>query len=408
MSEDALARPGAVLWVERLVVTRFRNYSSAAVEVGPGPVVLVGPNGAGKTNLIEAVSLLSAGQGLRRAPYSDLTRSGGTGADPEGGWAVAARVHTAVGAVDIGTGIVASGNGAMQSGGRTVRIDGVTQQGSGVLAEYVEVVWLTPAMDGLFTGPASERRRFLDRLVLCFDAEHAQRASRYERAMQSRNRLLAEGERDPALFEGFERVMAETGVAIAAARKEAAAALERVSERRRIREQQSAFPWATIGVLGTLEAALAASPALDVEDRFMATLRAGRERDRAAGRTLEGPHRTDLEVRHGPKDMPARVSSTGEQKALLLGLVLSHAELAAERADGRVPLLLLDEVTAHLDPLRRAALFAEIRDLGAQAWMTGTDVSMFEGLGEGAMVVEVEDGRAIVTGGLGGATVSRL
>jgi DNA replication and repair protein RecF len=277
-----------------------------------------------------------------------------------------------------------------------VRIDGVTKQGSGVLADYVEVAWLTPSMDGLFSGPGSERRRFLDRLILCFDAEHARRASRYERAMQQRNRLLADNVRDPARFAGLEQVMAETGVAIAAARAEATAALGSVSERRRARDANSPFPWAVITVDGTLESDLSYLAALDVEERYKAALQMGRERDRAAGRTLEGPHRSDLVVGHGPKGMPARLCSTGEQKALLLGLVLSHAELAAERQDGRAPILLLDEVTAHLDASRRAALCAEILHLGTQAWMTGTDAEAFSALSGRARFLAVDEGRALL------------
>lgn len=380
------------LWVERLTLTNFRNYQTATLELGPRPVVLAGANGAGKTNLLEAVSLLAPGQGLRRAAYAELARVPG-----DASWSVAARVHTDLGAVDIGTGLAAGGEAAT---GRIVRIDGVTKPGSGVLADYVEVAWLTPAMDGLFTGAGSERRRFLDRMILCFDAEHGRRASRFERAMQQRNRLLADGVRDDARFLGLEEVMSETGVAIAAARADAAAALGTISERRRERDQNSAFPWAVVAVEGTLEADLAAMAALDVEERYRAGLRAGRERDRAAGRTLEGPHRSDLHVVHGPKSMPARLCSTGEQKALLLGLVLSHAELTAERQGGRAPILLLDEVTAHLDAARRAALFQEILAIGTQAFMTGTDREAFSALESQALFVAVDEGQARFAPGL--------
>jgi DNA replication and repair protein RecF len=377
------------LWVERLTLTNFRNYAGVSLELGPEPVVLAGPNGSGKTNLLEAVSLLAPGQGLRRAAYADLARVPG-----DGGWSIAAKVHTDLGAIDIGTGIAAGAAASQAASGRIVRIDGVTKAGSGVLADYVEVAWLTPSMDGLFTGPGSERRRFLDRLILCFDAEHGRRAARFERAMQQRNRLLSDAVRDNARFQGLEDVMAETGVAMAAARLEASAALQAISERRRARDLDSAFPWAKIAVEGTLEADIAAMPALDVEERYKATLRTGRERDRAAGRTLEGPHRSDLVVEHGPKAMPARLCSTGEQKALLLGLVLSHAELTAERQGGRAPILLLDEVTAHLDAARRAALFDEIVAIGTQAWMTGTDAEAFSALRGRALFMAVDDGRA--------------
>ncbi len=375
------------VWIERLSLTNFRNYAAATVLTGARPVVLVGANGAGKTNVLEAVSLLAPGQGLRRQPYPNLARLGGAG-----DWAVAARLHGPHGAVDIGTGLSA-GTRADEGGGRIVRIDGVQQSGSGVLADHVEMVWLTPAMDGLFTGPAGDRRRFLDRLILCFDPGYRLRAGHYERAMQQRNRLLDEGVRDPARLGGLEQVMAETGVAIAAARAEAASALAATIAERTVRDGASAFPWCRIALDGTLEPQLAVRPAVEVEDHFLAALAAGRERDRAAGRALEGPHRSDLIVHHGPKDMPAKLCSTGEQKALLIGLVLAHAELVAQRRDGVAPILLLDEIAAHLDTLRRAALMEEIVRLGTQAWMTGTDPEAFSALVGRASFFVIEDGR---------------
>jgi DNA replication and repair protein RecF len=385
----AAAHARTRLWVERLILTGFRNYAALALELGPEPVVLAGANGSGKTNLIEAVSLLAPGQGLRRAPFPDLARAGG-----DGSWSVAARMHTALGAVDIGTGITGStGNG--ERSGRIVRIDGEPQSGSGALADYVEMVWLTPASDGLFTGPASERRRFLDRLILCFDAAHAKLSGRFERAMQSRNRLLSDGVREAARFDGLERIMAESGTAIAAARNEAITALSGVIGQRRSREPDSPFPWCRIMVEGTLERDLMTSPAVDVEEAYVRTLAGARERDRAAGRTLDGPHRSDLVAGHGPKSMPAHLCSTGEQKALLLGLVLAHAELIASRQEGLSPILLLDEVTAHLDAHRREALFAELLHLGCQAWLTGTDSIAFAPLEGYARLFEVEDGKVM-------------
>jgi DNA replication and repair protein RecF len=369
------------LWVERLTLANYRNYSALTLEAGPEPVVLCGANGSGKTNLLEAVSLLAPGQGLRRSAFLDLANAAG-----DGSWTVAARVHTALGAVDIGTGIAAGGE---ERPGRIVRIDGDAKSGSGVLADYVEAVWLTPAMDGLFTGSGTERRRFLDRLILCFDTEHAKRANRFER-----NRLLADGVRENSRFEGLETVMAESGVALAAARAEAVAALLAVTERRRERDAQSPFPWAQIALDGVLERDLQSHAALDVEDIYAGVLRLNRERDRGAGRTLDGPHRSDLIVGHGPKSMPAKLCSTGEQKALLLGLVLAHAELVAERQDGLAPILLLDEVTAHLDEARRAALFAEILRLGSQAWLTGTDHEAFQALAGKARFWAIDEGQA--------------
>jgi DNA replication and repair protein RecF len=373
-----------MLWVERLTLSNFRNYTHAALEAGPEPQVLIGANGAGKTNLLEAVSLLAPGQGMRRAAYPDLAR--GTG---DGGWAVAAHTHTHMGPVDIGTGLIASEDS--ERVGRVVRINGETAGGSGALADYVEVVWVTPAMDGLFTGPSAERRRFLDRLILCFDPGYRTGAGRFERAMQQRNRLLADGVRDNARFEGLEMLMAETGAAIAAARAEAVAGLAAIMAERTARDPSSPFPAAGLALEGGLEADLERMPAVEVEDSYAQRLREGRERDRAAGRTLDGPHRSDLLVAHAPKAMPARLCSTGEQKALLIGLILAHAELVARRREG-APILLLDEVTAHLDAERRAALFEEILRLGAQAWMTGTDAQAFSWLAGKARFWRVEDG----------------
>ncbi len=375
------------LWIERVEINAFRNYARAVIDATAAPQVLVGANGAGKTNLLEAISLLAPGQGLRRAPFTELATGNATG-----GWSVAGRVHTALGTIDIGTGLAAS-NANSERTGRIVRIDGEPQSGSGVLADYVEMVWVTPAMDGLFTGPAGERRRFLDRLILCFDAGYRTRVNRFEKAMQSRNRLLADGVRDHAQLQGFEIALAEEGVAIAAQRAEAVASLAQIIARRRERDAESPFPWAELKLEGTLETALADHPAVEVEDIYLKELVATRERCRAAGRTLSGPHRSDLVVGHGPKAMPARLSSTGEQKALLFGVVLAHAELVAERQSGIAPILLLDEVTAHFDEHRRAALFAEIIRLGAQAWMTGTDAAAFSALRGRAQFRLVEDGR---------------
>jgi DNA replication and repair protein RecF len=389
-----------MLWVERLSLAHFRNYASLTLETGPEPQVIAGANGSGKTNLLEALSLLAPGQGLRRVPFAELARAGG-----DGGFAVAAHVHTLQGPCDIGTGLQASpaerlplspssaGMGrAGSERGRIVRIDGTPQSGSGVLADYLEIVWVTPAMDGLFTGPASERRRFLDRLILCFVPAYRTIAGRFARAMTSRNKLLADGISDNAQLSGFELQMAETGVAVAAARLEAVAAMGQIVEKRRARDAASAFPWSRFHLEGRLEDELAAKPAVDAEDAYARVLRDTRERDRGAGRTLDGPHRSDLLVEHGPKEMPARFCSTGEQKALLLGLVLAHAELLTERQEGAAPILLLDEITAHLDTERRAALFDEILRLKAQAWLTGTDKTAFEALQGRARFWAASDG----------------
>lgn len=380
--QPAAVRPCA--WVERIQVTNFRNYDAARLVTGPEPVVLTGPNGSGKTNLLEAVSLLTSGQGLRRAPYPELARVG------SGGWAVAARIHGPNGPADVGTGLKPDGG---TRSGRIVRIDGEEHSGSGVLADMLDIFWLTPAMDGLFTGPASERRRFLDRLIPCFDPGYRARLGQFERAMQQRNRLLAEDVREPSRFHGFEQVMAETGVAIAAARIHAIAEITSAIDMRRREAGHSAFPWAELALTGRLETELSAYAAVDVEDTYASTLQQTRERDRAAGRTLDGPHRSDLIVGHGPKQMPASVCSTGEQKALLVGLILAHAELVRRHSNGVPPILLLDEIAAHLDPLRRAALFDEIAALGSQAWMTGTDLEAFSALAGRAQFHHIQDGR---------------
>jgi DNA replication and repair protein RecF len=383
---SSAAGTGARVWVERLQLSDFRNYRSLSLDVGPAPVVLTGANGSGKTNLLEAISLLASGQGLRRAPYPELARLGSRR------WAVAARIRTPVGPLDIGTGLEeAAGDGARS--GRVVRVDGVDRPGSGALAEHIDVLWLTPAMDGLFTGPASDRRRFLDRLIACIDPGYRTLLGKFERAMQQRNRLLAEEVREDARFAGFERIMADAGVAIAAARSQAVAELAAAIDSRRDAGIGALFPWAELALVGTLEAALADRPAIEVEDAYFAALGRERERDRAAGRALDGPHRSDLAVGHGPKELPAKVCSTGEQKALLIGLVLAHSDLVGARRDGVVPVLLLDEISAHLDPARRAALFDEIVALGSQAWMSGTDPDAFSSLRDRAQFRRVEEGR---------------
>ena len=371
------------LFVGELKLTDFRNYARAALPLDARPVVLVGDNGSGKTNLLEAVSLLGAGQGLRGRPYGELCRKEGAG-----GFAIAARVTSRHGEVEIGTGFAL---GIGPEAGRTVRIGG-KEQSAGALADHVKLVWLIPAMDGLFTGPASERRRFLDRLVVTIDPKMRGPLGRYERAMRQRNRLFQLREYAGALFAGLEEQMAEAGVAIAASRRDAIERLTLLIECTREARGPSPFPFAVLALEGTLEAALADRPATEVEDEFRLALEQGRERDRAASRALAGPHLSDLIVIHGPQNAPAPHCSSGEQKALLLGLILAKAELIRE-LEGVSPLVLLDEVAAHLDASRREALFTEILRLNAQAWMTGTDRDLFQPMAQEAQILGVNRGK---------------
>lgn len=363
--------------IHRLKLTDFRNYAAASLSLDGRHVVLTGENGAGKTNLMEAVSFLSPGRGLRRASLADVARVGAPG-----GFSIFAEVDGMEGEVEIGTGSDGEGEAVV----RRLRINGTAAKSVDELTDHLRVLWLTPAMDGLFTGPAADRRRFLDRLVLSLDPAHGRRASNFERAMRSRNKLLAEGRFDPAWLSGLERQMAGLGVAMTLARREMLGLLAGLTRRT---DEASTFPSAMLGLRGFLDEE-GDVPAIEIEDRYMEMLAAGRHRDAGAGRTLEGPHRADLLVRHADKDIEAERCSTGEQKALLVGLVLAHARLVATMT-GHAPVLLLDEIAAHLDEGRRAALFDRIDALGGQAFMTGTDRSMFSALGERAQFVSVHD-----------------
>ena len=371
--------------ITRLRLTDFRSYRVADIHAGDGPIVLVGPNGAGKTNLLEAISLLAPGRGLRRAGLDQFAARNDN--VPPHGWAVSAVVEGAYGEITLGTGIEPDA-GEVRS--RRCRIDGEPVGSAAAFADHVRVVWLTPDMDGLFLGSPGERRRFLDRLVLAVDAEHGARVNALERALRSRNRLLEDDRTDPRYLDAVEQELAALAIAVAAARLESVRRL--AAGIAAGRDDASPFPWATIALEGEVERALARDPATVVEDAYRATLRASRPRDRAAGRTLEGPHLTDLLVGHGPKAIPAAQGSTGEQKALLIGLALAHARLVGEMA-GMAPVMLLDDVVAYLDPTRRAALFDALDTLGSQVWMTGADPSAFTALGERAERFNVSPGR---------------
>jgi len=381
---EATGDASARLYVEQLKLTNFRNYERASVSLDERPVVLVGDNGAGKTNLLEAVSLLGPGQGLRGRDYGELARK-----DGPGGWAVAATVMSLEGVVEIGTGFGLVGGS--EGTGRSVRVAG-KDQSAGALAHYVQLVWVIPEMDGLFTGPASERRRFLDRLMLAIDPKMSGPRGRYDRAMRQRNRLFQMREGSPSLFAGLEEQMAEAGVAIAAARLDAVARLSALIQATHEARGPGPFPFAVLSLEGTLERALMERPAVEVEDDYVSLLSETRDRDRLAGRALAGPHLSDLIVVHGPHNAPAGDCSSGEQKALLLGLVLAKARLIRELS-GAAPLVLFDEVAAHLDGARREALFDEILDLKAQAWMTGTDRQTFDSLASQAQILAVNRGR---------------
>lgn len=367
--------------VTRLALTDFRSYQALDLALDAPVVAFVGENGAGKTNLLEALSLFTPGRGLRRAPFSDMARAGGGG-----GFAVSATLDASTGDARLGTGLEPAASA------RKCRIDGAPVSSPAAFAEYVRVVWLTPALDGLFTGAAGDRRRFLDRMVLAIDPAHGTRTNAFERALASRNRVLQEQPSDSRWLDSIEQEVAELAVAVAAARLDAVARLSALIEAGH--DRASPFPAARCALEGAMERDLASMPAIDVEDRFRRLLRESRARDRAAGRALNGPQTSDLVVHHADKGIPAARSSTGEQKALLIGLVLAHARLVA-RMSAIAPLVLLDEVAAHLDPRRREALFAALAGIGSQVFMTGADPALFADLPAAALTCVVTPGHAI-------------
>jgi len=380
--------------VTRLVLTDFRCYETLRLDLDSRPVILTGPNGAGKTNLLEAVSFLAPGRGLRRARLGEIGRRA-PGIDPaaprddgDGGipWAVSATVVAAEETIDIGTGVHAA-----HPNRRTVRIDGNDALRQSALGQWVRAVWLTPDMDRLFSDGASDRRRFIDRLVFGFDAAHAESLTGYERSMRERTRLLRDGRdgriADPSWLAALEDRMARAGVAAAAARLAFVARMNIACGL-----GVGPFPAADLRMDGDIETLLETLPALEAEDRVRDRLAANRARDTEAGRALYGVHRGDLICRHVTKNIVARQCSTGEQKALLISIVLANMRLQAlER--GIAPILLFDEIAAHLDEERREALFDEICASGAQAWMTGTDEALFAPLADRARYIRISDAK---------------
>ena len=350
--------------MRRLILQDFRSYPALDVRFGADLVAFTGENGAGKTNLLEALSLFSPGRGLRRAELGECVRVGAAG------FSVAIELEEDGETRPMGLGFSAGANGPE----RVNRIDRAPVASARNFADHLRLVWLTPSMDPLLSGPASERRKFLDRLVLAIDPAHGARVSQFERALRGRNKLLEEGGRNGPWLDALEREAAELGVAIAAARVECVSRLGAAILAER--DDASPFPWAGLALQGEVETQVAGGPALEAEERYRAVLRDNRARDSAAGRTLIGPHLADLEVMHGPKGAPAERASTGEQKALLVGIVLAHARLVADMS-GIAPIALLDEIAAHFDPRRREALFAALQRIGGQTFLTGADPAPF-------------------------------
>lgn len=374
------------LYVGRLHLTDFRSYGRVTIKPEGRSVVLTGPNGAGKTNILEALSFLSVGRGLRGCKLSEVSRRLPHG---RGNWAVAARLETPDGTKDLGTGVMPgsddeAGDLSLKDK-RIIRIDGENGTGTTQFGDILQVAWLTPQMDRLFIEAPSGRRRFLDRIVANFHSCHMREVNAYDRVMRERNRLLQEDARQALWLDALESRMAEHGVAVAAARLDA---IDRLTGA--IADAASCFPQAVLRVDGLLEAGLMQGPALSVEDNFRKLLRDNRALDGRSGRTGDGPHKSDLLVTHKEKSMPADLCSTGEQKALLIGITLASARITA-MSFGAPPILLLDEVVAHLDKVRRASLFDELAALGSQVWLTGTDQILFEELGARARYYRVEN-----------------
>lgn len=388
-------------YVQKLQLTAFRCYETAVLEdLSSGPVILYGANGAGKTNILEAVSMLSPGRGLRGAKIGEMqrqiigTENNNRILSETPPWSLSAVVQSDYGEIKIGTGR------DMTKEKRIVRINGETARGQNALAEYLACVWLTPQMDRLFIEGASGRRRFLDRLVFAFDPGHSGRLIRYENAMRQRSKLLQEtdGRADPSWLSGLESTMAETGVSIAAARLHFIECLQQACDK----AEDGLFPKAKLAMTGTIDELLSHSPAVEVEGLFKYQLKKTRQQDAVTGGAATGPHKSDFFVQYAAKNMPADQCSTGEQKALLVGIVLAHSRLiAAER--GTSPILLLDEVAAHLDQSRREGLYGLLLEMKGQVWITGTDKGVFDTIRAQSSCFEVADHKVFYTPDLAAA-----
>lgn len=380
LSHDTAAEEAPVLHVAKISLACFRNYRDLQLKIAAAPVVLTGANGSGKTNLLEAVSLLVPGRGLRRAALGDLQNQ-----NMEAPWAVAADIKTPPGLLHIGT-----GRDPVEVDGerRVVHIDGKNTRSQQALSEHIAMTWITPDMDRLLAEGPGARRKWLDRLVFSFDPAHGGRVHRYEKAMRERLRILREGPADAAWLSALEDEMAKASVAIAAARRQLVRQL-----RTAIAETASAFPQADLTLKGLAEEALETEPALPVEDKMRATFARMRGEDALSGTCAAGAHRSDLHVTHRAKQCPAELCSTGEQKALLIAIMLAYVRTLTE-ARQMVPLLLLDDIAAHLDDIRRSALYEEILALGVQAWLTGTDSEPFASLLPHAQHAAIEYGLA--------------
>ncbi len=367
--------------VERISLSHFRCYEIFSVSLDLRPVVLTGPNGAGKTNLLEALSFLIPGRGLRRARLSEVRNQNSSAP-----WAISITLNDEGEPLQIGTGLDPE---VPESEKRLTKINGEKIKSQSTLAEWVSVVWLIPQMDRLLLEGAQGRRRFLDRLVYGFDPSHAQRLSRYEQVLKERGLLLRQGRFDRYWIEGLEETLVNDGIAITASRREVVGQLSSF-----LKSQNNAFPQADLTLEGDPEKLLQTRSLLEAEEEMRRLLAAHREQDRMTGRTSFGPHRSDLFVRHPEKNQPAALCSTGEQKALLLSIVMGAAHLLSIRT-GAIPLLLLDEVVAHLDKTYRSALFDAILKLRIQAWLTGTDVSLFEELEGHAQFLSLKEARLV-------------